>query len=54
MSYTLVKKRAEPYTKIVGELTQMRQGMVQLVRQAVSEGRCAYVSLVIEVNEPRR
>ena len=37
------KKRAEPYTKIVEELPEMRREMVQLVRQAVSEGRRTYV-----------
>ena len=40
---TPAKKRAEPYTKIVEELPQMRRETVQLVRQAVSEGRHAYV-----------
>ena len=44
MSYEAAKKRAEPYTKIVGELPDMRRDTVQLVRQAVrSEGRHAYV-----------
>jgi len=43
MSYEVAKKRAEPYTKIVQELPQMRRETVQLVRQAVSEGRRAYV-----------
>lgn len=43
MSYEAAKKRAEPYTKIVEELPQMRRDTVQLVRQAVSEGRRAYV-----------
>ena len=43
MSYEAAKKRAEPYTKIVEELPQMRRETVQLVRQAVSEGRRAYV-----------
>jgi len=33
----------EPYTKIVEELPQMRRETVQLVRQAVGAGRCAYV-----------
>ena len=36
-------KRAEPYTKIVEELPQMRREAVQLVRQAVGAGRRAYV-----------
>ena len=43
MSYEAAKKRAEPYTKIVEELPQMRRETVQLARQAVSEGRHAYV-----------
>jgi uncharacterized protein YecE (DUF72 family) len=43
MSYAAAKKRAEPYTKIVGELPEMRQDTVSLVRQAVSAGRHAYV-----------
>jgi hypothetical protein len=43
MAYDAAKKRAEPYTKIVEALPQMRQEAVQLVRQAVSAGRHAYV-----------
>jgi uncharacterized protein YecE (DUF72 family) len=43
MSYGAAKKRAEPYTKIVEELPQMRRETVHLVRQAVTEGRRAYV-----------
>jgi len=43
MSYDAAKKRAEPYTKIVEELPQMRRETVALVRQAVYEGRYAYV-----------
>ena len=43
LSYEAAKNRAEPYTKIVEELPQMRQETVQLTRQAVSEGRRAYV-----------
>jgi len=43
LSYKAAKKRAQPYTKIVEELPQMRRETVALVRQAVSEGRCAYV-----------
>ena len=43
MSYEAAKKRAEPYTKIVGELPEMRRETVQLVRQAVGAGRHAYV-----------
>ncbi len=43
MSYEAAKKRAEPYTKIVEELPQMRREAVHLTRQAVSEGRRAYM-----------
>src|SRR5205085_7971523 len=43
MSSAAAKKRAGPSTKIVAELSQMRQESVQLVRQAISEGRQAYV-----------
>jgi uncharacterized protein YecE (DUF72 family) len=43
MSYEAAKKRAEPYTRIVEELPQMRSEAVQLVRQAVGSGRYAYV-----------
>jgi hypothetical protein len=43
MSYAAAKKRAEPYTKIVGELPEMRRDAVSLVRQAVGMGRRAYV-----------
>ena len=43
MSYETAKMRTEPYTKIVAELPQMRRETVQLVRQAVSEGRHGYV-----------
>ena len=43
MSYEAAKKRGWPYTKIVEELPQMRSDTVQLVRQAVSAGRRAYV-----------
>jgi uncharacterized protein YecE (DUF72 family) len=43
MSYEEAKKRAEPYTKIVEELPQIRQGTVELVRKAVVENRRAYV-----------
>jgi uncharacterized protein YecE (DUF72 family) len=43
MSYEAAKKRAEPYTKIVEELPQMRQEAAQLVRLAVGAGRRAYV-----------
>jgi len=43
MTYEAAKKRAEPYTKIVGELPEMRQDTVSLVRQATREGRTTYV-----------
>ena len=43
MSYEAAKKRAEPYTMIVEELPKMRRETVQLVRQAVREGRRTYV-----------
>jgi hypothetical protein len=43
MFYEAAKKQAEPYTKIVEELPQMRREAVQLVRQAVGAGRRAYV-----------
>jgi hypothetical protein len=43
VSYATTKKRAEPYTKIVEELPQMRQETVELVRKTVGEGRRAYV-----------
>jgi uncharacterized protein YecE (DUF72 family) len=43
MSYEQAKKRAEPYTKIVGELPEMRKETVSLVNQAIGEQRQAYV-----------
>jgi hypothetical protein len=43
MSYEAPKKRAEPYTKIVEELPEMRRDTVELVRQALSEGCHAYM-----------
>ena len=43
LSYQAAKQRAEPYTKIVETLPQMRHETVQLARQAFSEGRRAYV-----------
>ena len=43
MSYEVAKKRAEPYTKIVGELPEMRRDTAELVRKAVTENRRAYV-----------
>lgn len=43
MAYETAKKRAAPYTKIVGELPAMRNDTVSLVQQAVAEHRSAYV-----------
>ncbi len=43
MSYEAAKKRAEPYTKIVEELPEMRRDTVELVKKAVGEQRKAYV-----------
>jgi uncharacterized protein YecE (DUF72 family) len=43
MSYEAAKKRAEPYTKIVGELPDMREETVALIKYAVGEHRRAYV-----------
>ena len=43
ISYEAAKKRAEPYTKLVGELPEMRRDTADLVRQAVAENRRAYV-----------
>jgi hypothetical protein len=43
MSYETAKKRAEPYTKIVEELPEMRWDTVELVRKAVAEGQRAFV-----------
>ena len=36
MSYEAAKKRAEPYTKIVGELPDMRKETVVLVKNAIA------------------
>lgn len=41
MSYEAAKKRAEPYTKIVEELPEMRRDSVELVKKAVGEKRTA-------------
>mgnify|MGYP001376040984 CR=1 FL=1 len=43
MSYEAAKKRAEPYTRIVEELPEMRRDTVDLVKKAVGESRRAYV-----------
>jgi len=45
MSYEAAKKRAEPYTKIVEELPEMRRDTVELLKRAVGENRRAYVSV---------
>ncbi len=42
MSYAEAKKRAEPYTKIVAELPEMRQDAVALIRQSLKQGKTAY------------
>jgi uncharacterized protein YecE (DUF72 family) len=42
MSYEAAKKRAEPYTKIVEELPEMRRDTVELVRRAVTDNRSVY------------
>ena len=43
MTYEAAKKQAEPYTKIVKELPEMRRDTVTLVKQAITEKRQAYV-----------
>ena len=43
ISYEAAKKRAQPYTMIVGEIPEMRRDTVELVRKAVAENRRAYV-----------
>jgi len=43
MSYEVAKKRAEPYTKIVGELPDMRKEVVMLMKDAIGHNRRAYV-----------
>jgi uncharacterized protein YecE (DUF72 family) len=43
MSYEAAKKRAEPYTKIVGALPEMRRETVHLVKEAIRDTRQAYV-----------
>lgn len=42
MSYEAAKKRAEPYTKIVAELPEMRRDASDLVRRGVAENRRVY------------
>lgn len=43
LSYEAAKKRAEPYTKIVGELPAMRKEAVVLIKNAIGHTRRAYV-----------
>ncbi len=43
MSYEAAKKRAEPYTKIIEELPEMRRDAVELVKKTVGENRKSYV-----------
>lgn len=43
ISYEAAKNRAEPYTKIVEELPEMRRDTVELAQKAVGEKRKAYV-----------
>jgi hypothetical protein len=42
-SYEAAKKRAEPYTKIVGELPDMRNEAVVLIKDAIAQNRRVYV-----------
>jgi len=43
ITHEAAKTRAEPYNRIVGELLEMRQDTVRLVRQAAGENRTTYV-----------
>ena len=43
MTYEAAKKRAEPYTKIVEELPQMRRETVDMVQKAIAQNRRSYV-----------
>jgi hypothetical protein len=43
MSYEAAVKRAEPYNRIIQELSDMRADTIRLVQQAVAEQRHAYV-----------
>lgn len=54
MSYDAAKTRAEPYTKIVEELPEMRRDTVELVKKAVKERRkaCVLVNSRSEGNAP--
>jgi hypothetical protein len=42
MSCEVAKKRAQPYTKIVEELPEMRWDIVELMRRAVTDNRKVY------------
>jgi len=43
ITYEAAKTRAQPYDKIVGELPEMRQDTVTLVKKAIEDQRQAYV-----------
>jgi hypothetical protein len=43
MYYEPARKRAEPYTKIVEALPEMRQDTVEVVKKTAGEKRKAYV-----------
>jgi len=43
ISYEAAKNCAEPYTKIVGELPDMRKEAVVLIKDAIGHNRWAYV-----------
>src|SRR5262245_60146014 len=43
LSYETAKKRAEPYTKVVEELPEMRRDTVESVRRGLTENRRVYV-----------
>ena len=43
MSYEAAKKRAEPYTKIVEELPEMRRDTVDMVQKAIAQNLRSYV-----------
>ena len=48
MTYEAAKKRADPYTKIIEELPQMRRDTADLVQQAIAKNLRSYVL----VNKP--
>jgi hypothetical protein len=43
LSYEAAKKRPEPYTRIVGELPDMRKEAVVLIKNAIEDNRRVYV-----------